>query len=76
MPSLTIELDEKVLSAVEAAAVREGHTVSDWAREHLAKACREPADWPEGYFDTIASFGKTQIQEPPEFETPLDEIAL
>lgn len=76
MASLTIYLDEETLRAVEAAAGREKCSISSWARRHLAEASREKKGWPEGYFETIARFGGTEIEAPAEVEVPLDEITM
>ena len=32
--------------------------------------------WPVGYFEEIAAFGGTDIEEPGEIEIPLDDISL
>ena len=76
MASLSIYLDKDTLKAVEAAAKRDGKSVSGWAREHLAEASLVKKGWPDGYFETIAGFGGTEIEEPPEVAVPLDDILL
>ena len=76
MASLTIYLDRDTLKEVEAAAKREGKSVSGWAREHLAEASRTTKGWPDSYFETIADFGGTELEEPPEVAVPLDEVSL
>lgn len=76
MATLTIQLDSETLAAIEQAARDEGSSISDWARKQLAEASRERNAFPEGYFEKIAAFGGTQIEEPQEIEKPLDEISL
>ena len=76
MASLTIYLDKHTLKEVEAAAKRDGKSVSGWAREHLAEASRTTKGWPDGYFETIAGFGGSEIEEPPEVAVPLDDVLL
>ena len=76
MASLTIYLDKDTLKAVEKAARKESKSVSSWAREHLAQASQEEVGWPEGYFETIAGFGGTEIEEPSEVDIPLDDIVI
>ena len=74
--SLTIYLEEEALHHVEEAARREGSSVSGWARKHLAEASRSDNKWPENYFETIAGFGGTGIEEPGEIPIPLDHPLL
>ncbi|MCB1097740.1 MAG: ribbon-helix-helix protein, CopG family [Verrucomicrobiae bacterium] len=76
MASLTIYLDKDTLKSVETAAKRCGKSVSDWAKEHLAEASRTKKGWPDGYFETIADFGGTEIEDPSEVAVPLDDILL
>ncbi len=76
MASLTIYIDKDTLKNVEAAANRDGKSVSGWAREHLAEASRTKKKWPDGYFETIADFGGSEIEEPPESAVHLDDTPL
>lgn len=77
MATLTIHLDSETLAAIEQAARDEGSSISDWARKQLAEASlRERNAFPEGYFEKIAEFGGTQLEEPQEIEKPLDDISL
>ena len=55
MATLTIYLDDETRSAVEAAAAREGRSVSGWARGHLARAAKPEDGWPEGYFEMLGA---------------------
>ena len=76
MTRLTIDLDEDTLKAVEAAAKVDGKSISGWARDRLTEASRTEKEWPHRYFETIAGFGGTEIEEPPEVIIPLDQISL
>jgi len=48
MAQLTIYLDQESQALVESAAMREGSSLSRWARKHLVAAAK-PKDWPEGH---------------------------
>jgi len=76
MTSLTIELEDKVYDAVVKAAEREGDPLMDWIQNHLAIASHTSENWPEGYFETIASFDADCIEEPEEVKMPLDRIQI
>ncbi len=76
MSTLTIDLDPNTLSAFNDAAKREGKSLSAWAKQHLTTAATVKTGWPNGYFDTIAGFGGTEIKEPAEIAMPLDTITL
>ena len=77
MATLTIYLDEETLSAVNKAAKTEAKSVSGWAKEHLRKAARTDGGWPEGFFETIKSWGGTDIEEPEDtYPSPEDISSL
>lgn len=76
MASLTIYLDTETLHQVEDAARREGTSISGWARKCLSEASKPRSEWPDGYFETIAAFGGTELVEVEESATPLDDIAI
>ncbi len=73
MAKLTIDLDDETLRQIEQAAQKDGSSVASWAGRHLAAASRLPSGWPDQYFETIASFGLTDLEEPPEVAHPLDD---
>ena len=76
MATLTIELDDTVLDAVQEAANREGNPVEEWIRHHLTLATSPTKGWPQGYFETIASFDDDTLEVPSEIPIPLDEAGL
>jgi len=76
MASLTIYLDSETLKAVEAAAKRDGSSISSWARHLLSEAAKPKPGWPEGYFEMIDNFDETTIEEPADGLLPLDSIEL
>jgi len=73
MATLTIDRDDEALHQIEQAAQKDGSTVASWAGRQLAAASRLPSGWPDQYFETIASFGPTDLEEPPEVANPLDD---
>jgi hypothetical protein len=73
MATLTIDLDDETLHQIEQAARKDGSTVASWAGRQLAAASRPPGGWPDQYFETIASFGPTDLEDPPEVSIPLDD---
>ena len=66
MSQLTIYLDEDTARRLEAAAKRDGVSVSRWARNHLKAALDR--GWPREFFDLFGS-----VSESDHFQRP-DEL--
>ena len=66
MSQLTIYLDEDTARRLEAAAKRDGVSVSRWARGHLKAALDR--GWPREFFDLFGS-----VSEADKFQRP-DEL--
>ena len=74
MAQLTIYLDRDTAEKVEAAARREGASLSRWARKHLSAAAAT-SDWPEGYwkfFEDIEEEVDESFREPEELDAGAD----
>jgi hypothetical protein len=71
MPQLTIYLDKAAQVVIEAAAKRDGSSLSKWARKRLVDAA-SPAGWPEGYFDLFGSVTDETFSEPEELDSADD----
>ncbi|MEZ6063450.1 MAG: hypothetical protein R3C19_24140 [Planctomycetaceae bacterium] len=76
MVRLTISFDGRTFDAIERTARSEGCSVIAWAEKRLKDAVQGTAEWPDGYFETIAGFGESLIECPPEVEIPLDDVSL
>lgn len=74
MATLTIYLDEEILRKVEAAARKEGSSISGWARGHLAAAAEPRSELPEGWFELMGSLQDPTFVEPEESDVPLREV--
>jgi len=72
MAQLTIYLDRETASEVEAAARREGASLSKWARKHLLAAAQAKS-WPVGYWESLEGASCDEsFTEPAELDPALD----
>jgi hypothetical protein len=66
MAQLTIYLDDETQRKAKKAAVREGKSLSRWARENLSRAADEGRTWPKGYFALFGSIDDSSFEIPQE----------